>query len=93
MIKDDTNEYSLPLIRFVNKEQNDVFLDHFGRIYKSWNDFTEWNELPECVYCFPEEGWYRKSEEGEVLVGYKESPPVNKIIEQIVKYLGIVENF
>jgi len=84
MIKQGNEEYQLPVIRFVDSERKAVFLDHLTRIYKTWENFTEWNELPECEYCFPEGGWYKRDVHENVKIAFKESPRCN-VGEQIVK--------
>ncbi|KAF2348693.1 protein of unknown function DUF4781, partial [Trinorchestia longiramus] len=58
LIKEYQNKYQLPVIRFVKSDNSEVFLDHHARVYDSWCNFTKWNELPECLYCYPANGWY-----------------------------------
>ena len=84
MIKQFEQHYQLPVIRFKSTDGSEYFLDHYSRVYKSWDNFTEWNELPECLYCYPVNGWYRDSDEN-VKLEFSTSPRCN-VGEKVVKY-------
>ena len=62
MIKQCNQQYQLPVIRFMSSEKSVLFLDHSGKIYNTWVDFMKSNKLPECQYCYPVDGWYKRSD-------------------------------
>jgi hypothetical protein len=40
------------------QENNDIFIDFCGRVYKDWHDYLKNNTLPRCVLCYPKSGVY-----------------------------------
>jgi hypothetical protein len=67
-----------PLIRIpeydVFVQQNDnMFIDFCGRVYRSWKDYLKNNTLPKCVLCYPKSGVY-SARNGVVEVEFGISP-------------------
>ncbi|XP_029159868.1 uncharacterized protein LOC114931895 [Nylanderia fulva] len=55
------------------KEQADYetwYIDIFGRVYKSWEDYMESNYLPECTMVLPKDGVYQADKSCPVTEDY-----------------------
>jgi hypothetical protein len=52
----------VPVIRIPEHDetvqQNNIFIDSSGRVYKDWQNYLKNNKLPECVLCYPKNGVY-----------------------------------
>ena len=86
MIKQCDKQHQLPVIRFVSSEKSELFLDHSGKIYNACVDLMKSNELSECLYCYPVDGWYKRSHGDDnddnttsinVPVGFSTSPQIS----------------
>jgi len=55
------------------QQNNNMFIDFCGRVYKSWQDYVKNNTLPKCVLCFPKSGVY-SARNGVVEVEFGISP-------------------
>jgi hypothetical protein len=40
------------------EQNNNVFIDSCGRVYKDWQDYLDNNTIPESVLCYPRNGVY-----------------------------------
>jgi hypothetical protein len=40
------------------QQNNNIFIDEFGRVYKDWQNYLGNNKLPKCVLCYPKNGVY-----------------------------------
>ncbi|KAA0202502.1 putative metal responsive transcript [Hyalella azteca] len=92
-IKQLDKHYQMPVIRLLDKDGNKVyFVDHLARIYDGWKDFSSNNYLPQCIYCYPENGEYREDDEGNVILGYDTSPSCDfgKRVVQVADVTNIV---
>jgi hypothetical protein len=79
-----TEDYYIrvPVIRipehdFTVQQNNNIFIDSSGRVYKDWQNYLENNKLPECVLCFPKNGVY-SAVKGVVEVEFGISPAVKR---------------
>ncbi|XP_015438727.1 PREDICTED: uncharacterized protein LOC107193737 [Dufourea novaeangliae] len=48
------------------------FIDMFGRVYKSWTDYKQYNTLPKCTMVLPKDGFYQPDEEYEISEEYSQ---------------------
>jgi hypothetical protein len=49
------------------------FIDSCGRVYEEWQDYLEYNTIPECVLCYPRNGVY-SAVNGAVEIDFRVSP-------------------
>jgi hypothetical protein len=73
----------LPVIKLlkpdINTQQdNNIFIDFSGRVYKNWKDYLKNNTLPSCILCYPKNGVYSVVN-GVVEVEYGTSPAGKKL--------------
>ena len=61
IIKQYDQQYKLPVISFVSSEVSELFLDNYGRVYKTWVNVMKLNELPKCLYHYPVDDRYKRS--------------------------------
>jgi len=52
-----------PVIRIPERDvfvqqNNNIFIDFCGRMYKGWQDYLKNNTLPKCILCYPKNGVY-----------------------------------
>lgn len=82
-------EFPEPVFRVLTstekgKDQS-VYIDTCGRIYTDWSKFLQNNLLPECIFCYPENGLYEYNDEGTVKLAYACSPACS-IAQKFRKY-------
>ena len=58
--------FNCPLFRIKDNKNLVQFVDEQARVYKTWSDFVENNVLPECIFCYPEDGIYQKCNENVI---------------------------
>jgi hypothetical protein len=61
LVKAADGYVKFPVIRLlkhdINTQQNNsIFIDFCGRVYKNWEDYLKNNTLPNCVFCYPKNG-------------------------------------
>jgi len=88
IVKQHDNACQLPLIRLKKSDGTVCFLDNVLRVYTGWNDYTENNELPKCICCYPKNGFYKSNNDGNVLCEVTTSPRCN-IGERVVNATDI----
>ena len=88
VIKQHKNVFQLPLIKLEKTDGKVCFLDNFVRVYNGWDDYVNNNELPKCICCYPKNGIYEASEDGNVRVQVTTSPRCN-VGEQLVNAADI----
>lgn len=88
ILKQDENQHQVPLIRIIKGDESVIFIDNILRVYDNWDDYVVNNELPQCICCYPEKGFYRFDDEGEVLVQFETSPRCN-LGERVVNVADI----
>ncbi|XP_053996561.1 uncharacterized protein LOC128886051 isoform X1 [Hylaeus anthracinus] len=52
------NEFYVPIFRVKIIEEDCYYVDTYQRVYKSWSDWQNNNQLPMMKYCFPQNGFY-----------------------------------
>ncbi|XP_066997091.2 uncharacterized protein [Anabrus simplex] len=67
----------IPIFRVPNDLTGPCFIDYSARVYQTWKDFLNNNELPECRYCYPYDGFYQTDDNGVVLVDFGKTPACN----------------
>jgi hypothetical protein len=72
------NYMRFPVIRIPEhdvfvEQNNNIFIDYCGRVYKDWQDYLKNNTLPECALCYPKSGVY-SAKDGVVEVEFGISP-------------------
>ena len=40
------------------EQNNHIFIDSHGRVYKNWQHYLDTNTMPDCVLCYPRNGVY-----------------------------------
>jgi hypothetical protein len=68
-------------------QNNNIFIDFCGRVYKGWKDYLKNNTLPKCVLCYPKSGVYSAGN-GVVEVEFGISP-AGKAGRKVLKGLDI----
>jgi hypothetical protein len=76
--KAEDNYVRFPVIRIPEhdvtlQQNNNIFIDASGRVYKDWQDYLNNNTLPDCVICYPKSGIY-SARNGVVEVEFGISP-------------------
>jgi hypothetical protein len=59
------------------QQDNNIFIDFSGRVYKNWEDYLKNNTLQNCILCYPKNGVYSVVN-GVVEVEYGISPAGKK---------------
>jgi hypothetical protein len=82
----------IPVIRIPEhdvtvQQNNNIFIDSSGRVYKDWQDYLNNNKLPDCVICYPKCG-INSARNGVVEVEFGISP-AGKAGSKIRKVLDI----
>ncbi|EFN69521.1 hypothetical protein EAG_08812 [Camponotus floridanus] len=58
--KSETSKYSKKSTKIENKNDYEIwYIDTCGRVYKSWIDYVENNNLPKCTMVLPKDGFYQ----------------------------------
>ena len=91
LTKTEDDNSRVPVIRIPEhdltvQQNNNIFIDSSGRMYKDWQNYLETNKLPECVLCYPKNGVY-SAVSGVVEVEFGISP-AGKIGRKILRGLG-----
>jgi hypothetical protein len=69
---------TIPVIRILQfdmtfRQNINLFIDKYGRVYKNWQDYLDNNKIPDCVLCYPRNGVY-SAVNGAVEVEFGISP-------------------
>ena len=98
--KTKDSHITVPVIRIQQYDKgldqnNNVFIDTCGRVYKDWKDYLDNNIVPDCVLCYPTNGVY-SAVNGSVEVEFGISPAgrrgakVLKVLDNAGTALGVV---
>lgn len=87
---EDEKEFPEPVFRVLRNHENGIdysyYVDTCGRVYTDWSKFLQNNILPECIFCYPENGYYEYEEDGTtVKLGFAMSPACS-ISQKMRKY-------
>jgi hypothetical protein len=63
LAKTERDYIRVPVIRIPEhdvsvQQNNNIFIDSSGRVYKDWQNYLKKNKLPVCVLCYPKNGVY-----------------------------------
>ncbi|KAG8234421.1 hypothetical protein J437_LFUL012565 [Ladona fulva] len=70
----DSNLYIQPIFRVKKYSGKIKFIDFVGRVYKSWLDYKESNQLPAGKVLYPAHGIYYSNDYGKVMVECDKTP-------------------
>jgi hypothetical protein len=63
LVKAEDGYVKLPVIKLLKhdtntQQDNNIFIDFCGRVYKNWEDYLKNNTLPKRPICYPKDGVY-----------------------------------
>ena len=92
LVKAEDGYVKLPVIKLLEhnantQQDNNIYIDFCGRVYKNWEDYLKNNTLPKRPICYPKNGVY-SAVNGDVEVEYGISQ-AGKRVRKVLRRLDI----